>query len=121
MSFSEHPFPSGDKRRSPTLDDVPKLPTRVGETHFPKRTANPGSLPAIYPGGQGHLDIVEHMAKLVTDEHRDSRFIEKSGSNTFRNAVRWLRRLVDRGAEQSPGERRQIEMRPLAMELMGGC
>jgi len=85
-----------------------KSPTCIAYTNFLVRTAHEGSLAeiaaAIYPCGQGYLDIAEHMAERATEEHRYTPFIEKYTSSAFRDSVAWMRGLVDRYAEASPGE-----------------
>ncbi len=90
------------------LESVEKAPTCVAYTNFLVRTAHEGTLPeiaaAIYPCGQGYLDVAEHMAEVADDEHRYTPFIEKYTSDEFREAVEWLRWLVDDCAERNPGE-----------------
>jgi thiaminase/transcriptional activator TenA len=91
------------------LEAVQKAPTCIGYTNFLVRTAYEGTLPeimaAIYPCGQGYLDVAEHMQKLATEEHRYTPFIEKYTSDEFYDAVDQMRMLVDRCAEDNPGER----------------
>lgn len=86
-----------------------KAPTCVAYTNFLLRTAHEGSLAtiaaAIYPCGQGYLDVAEHMADLATAEHRYTPFIEKYTSDAFRESVSWMRDLVDDCAAESPGKR----------------
>ncbi|MFB6301005.1 MAG: thiaminase II [Halobacteriales archaeon] len=90
------------------LETVRKAPTCVAYTNFLVRTAYEGSVAeisaAIYPCGQGFLDIAEHMADLADDDHRYTPFIEKYTSEEFRDAVAWMRDFVDRCGEQYPGE-----------------
>jgi thiaminase/transcriptional activator TenA len=90
------------------LENVRKAPTCVAYTNFLVRTAHEGSIAeiaaAIYPCGQGYLDVAEHMADLATEDHRYTPFIEKYTSDEFREAVAWMREFVDRTGEQSPGE-----------------
>jgi thiaminase/transcriptional activator TenA len=90
------------------LEAVQKAPTCVAYTNFLVRTAHEGSIAeisaAIYPCGQGYLDIAEHMAELATEEHRYTPFIEKYTSDEFHDSVAWMRDLVDRCAERYPGE-----------------
>jgi thiaminase/transcriptional activator TenA len=90
------------------LENVRKAPTCVAYTNFLVRTAHEGSIAeiaaAIYPCGQGYLDVAEHMADLATEDHRYTPFIEKYTSDEFREAVAWMREFVDRTGEQYPGE-----------------
>jgi thiaminase/transcriptional activator TenA len=90
------------------LENVRKAPTCVAYTNFLVRTAHEGSIAeiaaAIYPCGQGYLDVAEHMADLATENHRHTPFIEKYTSDEFREAVAWMREFVDRTGEQYPGE-----------------
>ena len=90
------------------LESTTKAPTCVAYTNFLVRTAHEGSLAeiaaAIYPCGQGYLDIAEHMAELADEEHRYTPFIEKYTSEEFYEAVDWMRELVDRCGERYPGE-----------------
>ncbi|MDZ5810604.1 thiaminase II [Halorubrum sp. AD140] len=94
------------------LDDlrsVEKSPTCVGYTNFLVRTAYERSLAetaaAVYPCGQGYLDVAEHMADLAAEEHRYTPFIEKYTSDEFVESVDRMRELVDRFAEANPGKR----------------
>jgi thiaminase/transcriptional activator TenA len=91
------------------LASVEKAPTCVAYTSFLVRTAHEGSLAeiaaAIYPCGQGFLDVAEHAAALATEEHRYTPFVEKYTSEEFREAVDWMRSFVDDCAERYPGER----------------
>lgn len=91
------------------LRTVEKSPTCVAYTNFLLRTAYGGSLPeiaaAVYPCGQGYLDIAEHMADLADGEHRYTPFIEKFTSDEFRESVGWMREFVDRCGEEHPGQR----------------
>ncbi|MFC6716278.1 thiaminase II [Natrialbaceae archaeon GCM10025810] len=90
------------------LESVEKAPTCVAYTNFLVRTAHEGSIAeiaaAIYPCGQGYLDVAEHMAELAEGEHRYTPFIEKYTSEKFEEAVAWMTELVDRCGEQFPGE-----------------
>ena len=90
------------------LEATTKAPTCVAYTNFLVRTAHEGSIAeiaaAIYPCGQGYLDIAEHMAELAEDEHRYTPFVEKYTSDEFREAVEWMREFVDRCGERYPGE-----------------
>ena len=91
------------------LEAVEKAPICAAYTDFLVRTAHEGSLAevtaAVYPCGQGYLDVADHMAALATEDHRYTPFIEKYTSDAFRETVAWLRGLVDRYAEEFPGER----------------
>ncbi|WP_290810826.1 thiaminase II [Halovivax sp.] len=91
------------------LESVEKAPTCVAYTNFLVRTAHEGTLPeiaaAIYPCGQGYLDVAERMAALADEEHRYTPFIEKYTSEEFYEAVDWMTWLVDDCAERNPGER----------------
>jgi len=90
------------------LEAVRKAPTCVAYTNFLVRTAHEGSLAeiaaAIYPCGQGYLDVADHMAELADGEHRYTPFIEKYTSEEYREAVDWMRAFVDRCGERYPGE-----------------
>ncbi|AGB14693.1 putative transcription activator [Halovivax ruber XH-70] len=91
------------------LDSTVKAPTCVAYTNFLVRTAHEGTLPeiaaAVYPCGQGYLDVAEHMAELADEEHRYTPFIEMYTSDEFYEVADWLRTLVDDCAERNPGER----------------
>ncbi|WP_255167325.1 thiaminase II [Natrononativus amylolyticus] len=95
------------------LEVVEKAPTCVAYTNYLVRTAYEGSIAeiaaAIYPCGQGYLDIAEHMADLAEGEHRYTPFIEKYTSEEFREAVDWMRAFVDRCGERYPGEHEAME------------
>lgn len=90
------------------LEAVEKTPTCVAYTNYLLRVAYQGSLAecaaAIYPCGQGYLDIAEHMADLAEEDHRYTPFIEKYTGENFREAVAWMRQFVDRCGERYPGE-----------------
>ncbi|ELY74241.1 thiaminase II [Natrinema pallidum] len=91
------------------LESVDKAPTCVAYTNFLLRTAYEGTLPeiaaAIYPCGQGYLDIADHMADLApTADHRYTPFIEKYTSDEFREVVDWLRAFVDRCGDRYPDQ-----------------
>lgn len=90
------------------LEATRKAPTCVAYTNFLVRTAHEGSVAeiaaAIYPCGQGYLDVAEHMADRATETHRYTPFIEKYTSEEFREAVDWMTDLVDRCADRYPGE-----------------
>ena len=55
------------------LEAVEKTPTCVAYTNYLLRIAHEGSLAeisaAIYPCGQGYLDVADHMAELATEDH----------------------------------------------------
>ena len=90
------------------LETVEKAPTCVAYTNYLLRVAYNGSLAeisaAIYPCGQGYLDVAAHMADLAEDEHRYTPFIEKYTDEEFFEAVDWMREFVDRCGERYPGE-----------------
>lgn len=90
------------------LEATRKAPTCVAYTNFLVRTAYEGSIAeiaaAIYPCGQGYLDIAEHMVDRASDDHRYTPFIEKYTSDEFREAVAWMCEFVDRCGERYPGE-----------------
>lgn len=90
------------------LEAVEKAPTCVAYTNYLLRVAHEGSLAeisaAIYPCGQGYLDIADHMAERSSEDHRYTPFIEKYTSDDFREVVAWMREFVDHCAEQYPGE-----------------
>ncbi|ELZ11013.1 transcription regulator [Halovivax asiaticus JCM 14624] len=91
------------------LDSTQKAPTCVAYTNFLVRTAHEGTLPeiaaAVYPCGQGYLDVAEHMAERADEEHRYTPFIEMYTSDEFYEVADWMRALVDDCAERNPGER----------------
>jgi thiaminase/transcriptional activator TenA len=95
------------------LASVEKVPICVAYTNHLLRTARERPLAvgaaAIYPCGQGYLDIAEHMAELADGEHRYTPFIEKYTSEEFRESVAWMRELVDRCAEANPSLRDEME------------
>ena len=90
------------------LEATEKTPTCVGYTNHLLRVAHEGSLAeiaaAIYPCGQGYLDVATRMADLADGEHRYTPFIETYTSEEFREEVGWLREFVDRCGERFPGE-----------------
>lgn len=90
------------------LEDVEKAPTCVAYTNFLLRTAYQGSLAeiaaAIYPCGQGYLDIARHMDELADCDHMYTPFIDKYTSDEFVEAVDWMRGFVDDCAQRYPGE-----------------
>ena len=89
------------------LRSTGKSSTVVGYTNYLVRTAYGGSITeiaaAIYPYGQGYLDIAEHMADIANEEHRYMPLIEKYTSDEFSESVSWMRELVDRCAKTHPG------------------
>jgi thiaminase/transcriptional activator TenA len=95
------------------LAGVEKVPTCVAYTNYLLRTARERPLAvgaaAIYPCGQGYLDIAEHMAELADGEHRYTPFIEKYTSDEFRESVAWMRELVDSCAETNPSLHDEME------------
>ena len=94
------------------LEAVEKAPTCVAYTNFLLRTAYEGSIAeiaaAIYPCGQGYLDVARHMEKIAEEEavgeHRYTPFIDKYTSDEFVTAVDWMTEFVDDCAERYPGE-----------------
>jgi thiaminase/transcriptional activator TenA len=90
------------------LEATRKAPTCVAYTNFLVRTAYEGSLAeisaAIYPCGQGYLDIGEHMADIAEEDHRYTPFIAKYTSDEFREVVGWMADFVDECGEAYPGE-----------------
>lgn len=90
------------------LEAVRKAPTCVAYTNFLVRTAYEGTLAetvaAVYPCGQGYLDVAAHAADRADGTHRYTPWIDLYTSETFREEVADLRALVDRCAEQWPGE-----------------
>jgi thiaminase/transcriptional activator TenA len=94
---------------SEDLEAVEKAPTCVAYTNFLLRTAYEGSLAeiaaAIYPCGQGYLDVASHMEALADEKHRYTPFIEKYTSDEFIEAVDWMTEFVDDCASRYPGER----------------
>ncbi|WP_227356655.1 thiaminase II [Haladaptatus salinisoli] len=91
------------------LERTRKAPTCVAYTNFLVRTAHEGSMAeisaAVYPCGQGYLDVARHMADAADGDHRYTPFIEKYSSDEFADAVAWMRDWVDRCGERYPGER----------------
>jgi thiaminase/transcriptional activator TenA len=91
------------------LEAVQKAPTCVAYTNFLVRTAHESSIAeisaAIYPCGQGYLDIAEHMAEMADGEHQYTPFIEKYTSDEFEESVAWMREFVNRCAQRYPGEK----------------
>ncbi|MFB6284324.1 MAG: thiaminase II [Halobacteria archaeon] len=91
------------------LENTVKSPTCEAYTSFLVRTAFQETLPviaaAVYPCGQGYLDVAEHMAEISEGDHVYTPFIEKYTSDEFRHAVRDMTELVDRCAERNPGEK----------------
>ena len=100
---------AADYRLSPAdLEAVEKTPTCVAYTNYLLRVAHEGSLAeisaAIYPCGQGYLDVAAHMAERAEGDHRYTPFIAKYTSEEFREVVAWMGEFLDRCAEKSPGE-----------------
>lgn len=95
------------------LAAVEKAPTCVAYTNYLLRTARERPLAvgaaAIYPCGQGYLDVAEHMAELADGEHRYTPFVEKYTGEPFRESVAWMREFVDRCAEENPSLRDEME------------
>lgn len=91
------------------LASVRKAPTCVAYTNFLVRTAHEGSIAevaaAVYPCGQGYLDVARHVADRMDDRHRYAPFVEEYTGEEFVEAVDWLRDLVDRCGERYPGRR----------------
>ena len=94
------------------LEAVEKAPTCQAYTDHLVRAAREAGLPtiaaAVYPCGQGYLDVADHAADLAADEHRYTPFVEKYTSDAFRETVAWLRDLVDDLAEANPGAREDM-------------
>lgn len=90
------------------LEQVQKSPTCEAYTSFLVRTAHEGSLAevsaAVYPCGQGYLDVGEYAAELADEAHRYTPWIETYTSDEFREVVVSMRDWVDRCAEEYPGE-----------------
>ncbi|MFB6161379.1 MAG: thiaminase II [Haloferacaceae archaeon] len=101
-------FAAGYGLDAEDLESTRKAPTCVAYTNFLVRTAHEGSIAetaaAVYPCGQGYLDVAEHMAEIADGEHRYTPFVEKYTSDEFREAVSWMADLVDECAERYPGE-----------------
>lgn len=90
------------------LEATTKAPTCEAYTDFLIRTAYEGSLAeisaALYPCGQGYLDIGRHTADLATEGHRYTPWIEMYTSDEFREVVELMREFVDDCGERFPGE-----------------
>ncbi|MGM0718473.1 MAG: thiaminase II [Halobacteriota archaeon] len=90
------------------LEAVEKAPTCEAYTSYLVRTAYEGSLAeisaALFPCGQGYLDIGAYAAEQATGEHRYTPWIETYTSEEFREAVAMLRDFVDRCGDRYPGE-----------------
>jgi thiaminase/transcriptional activator TenA len=90
------------------LESVQKSPTCEAYTSFLIRTAYEGSIAeisaALFPCGQGFLDIGEHTAELATEAHRYTPWIEMYTSEEFRDVVGLMRGFVDQCGHQYPGE-----------------
>jgi thiaminase/transcriptional activator TenA len=109
------------------LEAVEKAPTCQAYTDHLLRVAREGHLPtiaaAVYPCGQGYLDVADGMAErmgvdtpragradggtsaaeLADSDNRYAPFVEKYTSDAFRESVAWMRDLVDRLADEHPG------------------
>ena len=94
------------------LEAVQKSPTCEAYTSFLVRTAYEGSIAeisaALFPCGQGFLDIGDYTAERATTDHQYTPWIEMYTSEEFRDVVGLLRDLVDRYGEQYPGEHDQM-------------
>ena len=94
------------------LERVEKSPTCEAYTSFLLRTAYEGSIAeisaALYPCGQGFLDIGERAAELAEDEHQYTPWIETYTSEEFRNVVELMRDFVDRCGDRYPGEHEKM-------------
>jgi thiaminase/transcriptional activator TenA len=90
------------------LEATRKAPTCVAYTNFLVRTAYEGSIAeisaAIYPCGQGYLDIGKHVAGIAAEEHRYTPFITKYTSDEFCEVVGWMTDFVDECGEAYPDE-----------------
>jgi thiaminase/transcriptional activator TenA len=90
------------------LEAVEKAPTCEAYTSYLVRTAYEGSLAeisaALFPCGQGYLDIGAYAAERAQEEHRYTPWIDTYTSQQFREAVGMLRDFVDRCGERYPGE-----------------
>ena len=95
------------------LENTEKAPTCVAYTSYLVKTAFQETLPvtaaAVYPCGQGYLDVAEYMAEKSSGNHEYTPFIEKYTSDEFREAVQDMTDLVDRCAEQNPGEKEAMK------------
>jgi thiaminase/transcriptional activator TenA len=94
------------------LEATEKAPTCQAYTDHLVRTAREAGLPttaaALYPCGQGYLDVADHVADLADGEHRYTPFVEKYTSDAFRETVGWMRELVDDLAGANPGAREDM-------------
>lgn len=95
------------------LERTRKSPTCRAYTDFLIRTAYEGSLAelsaAVFPCGQGFLDIGEHTAELATEEHRYTPWTETYTSDEFRDVVEMMRDWVNQCATQFPGEHTEMK------------
>ncbi|MFB6136413.1 MAG: thiaminase II [Halobacteriaceae archaeon] len=95
------------------LAAVEKAPTCVAYTNYLLRTARERPLAvgaaAVYPCGQGYLDVAEHVAERADGEHRYTPFVEKYTGEAFRESVAWMRAFVDRCADERPSLRDEME------------
>ena len=101
-------FASGYGISAEDLEDTQKAPLCQAYTDFLVRTAHEGSLAeisaAVYPCGQGFLDIADHAASLASEEHRYTPWIEMYTGDEFREVVDDMRDWVDECAREYPGE-----------------
>jgi thiaminase/transcriptional activator TenA len=90
------------------LEQVQKAPTCRAYTDFLIRTAYEGSIAevsaALFPCGQGFLDVGAHAADLATGDHRYTPWIDTYTGAEFREVVGTMREFVDRCGERYPGE-----------------
>ncbi|MWG36278.1 thiaminase II [Halomarina oriensis] len=90
-----------------------KTPTCEAYTNYLLRTARERPFAvgaaAVFPCGQGYLDVAEHMATLADEDHRYTPFVEKYTSEAFRESVAWMRALVDRCATAHPSLKPEME------------
>jgi thiaminase/transcriptional activator TenA len=98
---------------SEDLAAVRKTPTCEAYTNYLLRTAYERPLAvgvaAVYPCGQGYLDVAERMAELADGTHRYTPFVEKYTSEPFRDSVATMRELVDRLADEYPSLHEEME------------
>lgn len=90
------------------LERVQKSPTCEAYTNFLVRTAYEGSIAelsaAVFPCGQGYLDIGRHAADISTEQHRYTPWIRTYTSEEFEDVVGLMRDWVNQCAEEYPGE-----------------
>lgn len=91
------------------LEAVRKAPTCEAYTDFLIRTAYEGTtaelVAALYPCGQGFLDVAEYANERADGEHRYTPWIETYTGEEFREVVGLLRDVVDSYGERYPGQR----------------